>query len=60
MTIFAAIDRNGERISVQADSIHAMAPDDETVDSTLLYLDDGVVTVAQPYDDLIDQLAADG
>ncbi len=59
MTTFEAIDQNGERVSVPAEAIHAMAPDDEMADSTLLYLDDGVVTVAQPYDDLIDQLAAD-
>lgn len=59
MTIFEVIDRNGERVSVQADAIRAMFSDDEMVDSTLLHLDDGVVTVARPYDDLIDQLAAD-
>ncbi len=44
---------------MQADAIRAMSADDEMVDNTLLHLDDGVVTVARPYDDLIDQLAAD-
>ncbi len=59
MTSFQAIDQNGAPVLVQADAIHAMAPDDEMADTTLLYLDDAVVTVAQPYEDLIDQLAAD-
>ena len=59
MTIaFLALDRNGDPVSVSSAAIRAVAPDDETVDTTLLFLDDGVVTVAQPYEELIDQLAA--
>ena len=56
---FLAINRNGEQVCVPVGAIHAVAPDDEMADTTLLFLADDVVTVAQPYEDLIDQLAAD-
>ncbi len=55
-TAFLARDRNGDPVTVLSSAIRAVAPDDETVDTTLLFLDEGVVTVAQPYEELIDQL----
>ena len=56
---FLAVDRNGTQLLVPLETIRAMAPDDEMPDTTLLFLDDDVVTVDQPYEDLIDQFAAD-
>lgn len=57
MTALHAMDLDGRHVTVPLAAIRAMLPDEDYPDTTLLFLEDGIVKVSQPYDDLADQLA---